>query len=359
MTIRCPRLDQLPPPPPGKTDWPWTEEAPQLPDTMPDGQPWPRLSIITPSYNQARFLEETIRSVLLQGYPNLEYIVIDGGSTDASVEIIRKYADWITFWESVPDRGQSHAVNKGLAKATGEFVAWLNSDDIYLPDAFRRAVSELCRRPKVALLYTDGLWINEVGRHLKIQTSGPHDARRLLTSSEYGIPQPTAFMRRAAMQSVGGLDETLHMAMDLDLWVKLALRYDLHYVAGKPIAALRFHTSQKTQTRVFEGWIADLYVFDRALHDPLCPLGVQVKGNRAYARLCRELALLYFRERRDLRHGLKYFMLAGRSHLSDTIYQTMYFLTVRTYRAVVPPPIQTLLRRMRGTEAARLADLGY
>lgn len=110
--MRCPTLSELPPPPPGKTGWPWTEESPQLPATMPDGNQWPRVSITTPSYNQGRIIEESIRSVLLQGYPDLEYLVIDGGSTDNSVEVIRKYKRWIAYWVSEPDRGRSRAIKK-------------------------------------------------------------------------------------------------------------------------------------------------------------------------------------------------------------------------------------------------------
>ena len=116
--MRCSTLAELPPPPPGKTGWPWTEESPRLADMMHDGQPWPRVSIVTPSYNQAEYIEETIRPVLLQGYPDLEYIVIDGGSTDGSVEIIRTYAPWLTYWVSEPDRGQTYAINKGWMRAT-------------------------------------------------------------------------------------------------------------------------------------------------------------------------------------------------------------------------------------------------
>ena len=124
-------LKQLPAPPEGKIGFPWNEEPPP----QYSAENLPKISIITPSFNQGQFIEETIRSVLLQGYSNLEYIIIDGGSTDDTLEIIEKYSDFITYWISEPDEGQSHAINKGLAKATGEVFNWLNSDDYYLPNA--------------------------------------------------------------------------------------------------------------------------------------------------------------------------------------------------------------------------------
>src|SRR5215469_2917833 len=118
--MRNARLADLPPPPAGHTGWPWTIESMPSPPARTDGSPWPTISIVTPSYNQGQFIEETIRSVLLQGYPALEYIIIDGGSTDQSVEIIKKYEPWLTYWISESDRGQSHAINKGFKRATGE-----------------------------------------------------------------------------------------------------------------------------------------------------------------------------------------------------------------------------------------------
>lgn len=129
-------LKDLPPPPAGKTGWPWTEQSQPLPEQMPNGSEWPRISIVTPSYNQGHFIEETIRSVLLQGYPNLEYIIIDGGSTDNCVEIIKKYEQYLAYWVSEPDRGQSDALNKGFNYCSGAIYAYINSDDLYLANAF-------------------------------------------------------------------------------------------------------------------------------------------------------------------------------------------------------------------------------
>src|SRR5687767_13410040 len=123
-------LKELPPPPSGKTGWPWTEQSPLLPAAMPDGRPWPRISIVTASYNQGLFIEETIRSILLQGYPNLEYVIMDGGSTDESVAIIKKYEQHLGFWVSEKDQGAADALRRGFEQVTGSILAYLNSDDV-------------------------------------------------------------------------------------------------------------------------------------------------------------------------------------------------------------------------------------
>jgi glycosyltransferase involved in cell wall biosynthesis len=134
-------LEHLPTPPPDKTGWPWTEESEYLSPLHPDGNGWPRISIITPSYNQGEFIEETIRSIILQNYPNLEYIIIDGGSSDNSAEIIRKYEEWIAYWVSERDRSQSHAINKGFDRCTGELVNWICSDDLLCKNALNQFAS--------------------------------------------------------------------------------------------------------------------------------------------------------------------------------------------------------------------------
>ena len=131
-------IDQLPAPPKGKKGWPWTVQTDLPKETMPNGEPWPRISLVTPSYNQGRYIEETIRSVLLQNYPNLEYVIIDGGSTDETLAILQKYEHWLTYWASEPDHGQSHAINKGFQRCTGTILNWLCSDDILLEESSER-----------------------------------------------------------------------------------------------------------------------------------------------------------------------------------------------------------------------------
>lgn len=229
--MRCPTLSELPPPAPGKTGWPWTEESPRQPDAMPDGRPWPRVSIVTPSYNQGQFIEGTIRSVLLQGYPNLEYIVIDGGSTDGSAEIIKKYEQWLAYWASEPDGGQSDAINKGFSRATGEILAWLNSDDRYEPCAVTEAVDVFLREPEVALVYGTWRCMDVTGR--VIENAGnpsDFDPREAISNFLCLIPQPSAFFKRFAVKRIGMLDPRLSYCMDFDLWLRIGLTFPVRKV---------------------------------------------------------------------------------------------------------------------------------
>jgi len=217
-------LNQLPPPPPGKTGWPWTVESTRLPQEQSSGQPWPKISIVTPSFNQGAYLEETIRSVLLQGYPSLEYIIIDGGSTDNSVEIIKKYEPWLTYWVSEPDSGQSFAINRGFAASRGVLLTWLNSDDYLLPDALY-IVAELYQPHLHASVFVGGgLLVNEYGGnpHCKVAAEDLSPESLLTWLDDFHFIQPSCFFTRDVWNSCGPLDETLHFAMDLDLWLKLS-----------------------------------------------------------------------------------------------------------------------------------------
>ena len=225
-----------------------------MPGTMPDGSPWPRISIVTPSYNQGRFIEETIRSVLQQGYPNLEYMVIDGGSSDESVEIIKKYAPWLTYWVSEKDRGQSHAINKGMARATGEIVAWLNSDDLYLPLALSRVANawELDKTHWLVGKIKTGEYlespdtkterISSSVSFLEVAAFWLVRERKLRT-----FTQPEVFLSRHAWNSISGLFEGLNILMDYHLWAKLsAVGYVPAYLP-KNLSFFRVHSTQKTR----------------------------------------------------------------------------------------------------------------
>jgi glycosyltransferase involved in cell wall biosynthesis len=227
--MRCPTVDELCPPPAGQKGWPWTEGSAPLPPTTPNGALWPKVSIVTPSYNQGLFLEETIRSVLLQGYPSLEYIVIDGGSTDGSVEIIRKYEKWLAHWVSEPDRGQSHAINKGFTKATGEIVAWLNSDDVYERRALQQAAQFLVDH-QVDMVYADSHIIDENGRRTGTTDSPTFHLADLLMDSF--VPQQAAFFQRQVTDVVGLLNESFNYAMDYDLWLRIANRFSVRKAPG-------------------------------------------------------------------------------------------------------------------------------
>jgi glycosyltransferase involved in cell wall biosynthesis len=204
----------------------------------------PLVSIVTPSFNQARYIEATIQSVLGQEYPRLEYLIVDGGSTDGTVEIIKKYEGRIGWWVSEQDQGQTDAINKGFARAQGDILAWLNSDDTYEPGAVAAAVQYLVEHPEVGMVYGDCNFINEEGRVIGKFGAAQTDYR-LLRQGYVHIPQQTMFFRADLWKQVGPLDPSFYFAMDYDLWTRLAARTTLKYVP-QTWANFRLHTSGKT-----------------------------------------------------------------------------------------------------------------
>jgi glycosyltransferase involved in cell wall biosynthesis len=213
--------------------------------TIPDGSSWPRVTVVTPSYNQSSFLEATIRSVLAQNYPNLEYIIIDGGSADGSIDIIKRYEPFLAHWVSESDRGQSHAINKGWQRSSGDILAFLNSDDLYLPGAIRASVGRLIREPQVDLVYGRAKVFDDTG--VLYETRPPrHDVRELLVCNY--IQQPTVFVRRDLVDRIGLFDEHLHYCFDYDYWMRAAAMANFGRLRAAT-AGVRLHAASKTGCR--------------------------------------------------------------------------------------------------------------
>ncbi len=242
-----PKPAQLPLVPAAKTGWPWTDACCD-PSRTSGERPWPRISVVTPSYNQGEFLEQTIRSVLLQDYPDIEYLIIDGGSRDNSPDIIRRYEPWLGYWVSEADRGQSHAINKGLQRATGDIVCWLNSDDYLAPNALLR-VGEFFRDHEA----TDVL----VGRAEILDANGrtvqTREAPQAMSGAVFidwsnnWFAQQGTFWRRRVHDRIGWLREELHYVMDMELWWRMFANGCEFAATHDVLGVYRWHDSAKCQ----------------------------------------------------------------------------------------------------------------
>jgi glycosyltransferase involved in cell wall biosynthesis len=248
--MRCPTIKELPAPPPGKISWPWTEESHRLDHTPSDGQTWPLISIVTPSYNQGQFIEETIRSVLLQGYPRLEYLIMDGGSVDQTINIIKQYGMFLGHWETGKDQGQSDALKKGFALATGDLLGWINSDDLLAPNAIGLIAKHWLDNNKPTVVtgqvvhLLDGKMDGE-----KIISKPKFNFDSLIRPwrlSPHQFQQLGSFFSRSAYDQSHGIDPSFHSAMDYDLYVRmLALDNRIVHIS-KILAYFRYHALSKT-----------------------------------------------------------------------------------------------------------------
>jgi len=221
----------------------------------------PLVTIVTPSYNQVSYLEGTIRSVLEQDYPNIEYMVIDGGSTDGSLEIIQRYAQRLAYWVSEPDCGQTDAINKGFNRAKGEVLAWLNSDDVYRPGAVAEAVRYLHDHPQAGMVYGNADYVDDAGQVIGWFPAAQTDYKRLRRGYVH-IPQQAMFFRSRLWRMVGPLDPTFYFAMDYDLWVRIAAVTPIHY-HPYTWAAFRLHGDAKSLKAAERCWPEMIRVHQR------------------------------------------------------------------------------------------------
>lgn len=261
-------LQDLPSPPQNKTGWPWTEQSEPLSAKMPDGSEWPRISIVTPSYNQGEFIEETIRSVLLQGYPNVEFIIIDGGSTDSTLEILLKYENYIAYWVSEPDAGQADAINKGFRRATGDLIGWQNSDDYYYPQAFMYAALSSINYKDFDVLYGSRDFLNLQGDG--ILTEDHHMSEFNLDKM---IPNTTmsnqsTFFRNRIFADGNFIDHSFHHCMDHEFfWRLIFQRYKFMFVPEIK-GCYRLHSDCKGR-QLDNNWLLDTVRICQRVYDNL------------------------------------------------------------------------------------------
>jgi glycosyltransferase involved in cell wall biosynthesis len=260
-----------------KTGWPWTEETD--PDLYDSSFSWPKLTIVTPSYNQGAFIEQTIRSVLLQNYPNLEYIIIDGGSTDNTIDIIKKYSPWLSFWQSEKDNGQSHAINLGFSLASGEYRAWINSDDYYLKNVFHTVVEKFLSA-KVNFVYGYGYNYHVKTDRFELIKINP------LLDYFIRIPslvQPSCFWNKSIHQPV---NEGLQCSLDYELWLRL-VKGQSRKMIRKPLSVANVHADAKTSDpKMKVAWDKDhLYICSPDAHGPVYDWNKRVFLHKIYNRL--------------------------------------------------------------------------
>ncbi len=267
--MKCPTLDDLPPPPPGARGWPWTKESETISNGPDHDRDWPRISIVTPSYNQGQFIEETLRSILLQGYPDIEYIVIDGGSTDDSASIIEKYSPWLSYWISEPDNGQPHAINKGLERCTGEIVAYINSDDTYLKNTFSRVARAFRSDPAPNWVIGACYVIYDRDHPQRCDIPRFTDDLEAWYGRRCGLPQPSTFLSREIVTQNGFFEESLSHGFDHEYWIRLIISGNRPLLLNEAFASFKLHGAAKTSDGPTQ-FRRDLHQME-AMHDARLP----------------------------------------------------------------------------------------
>lgn len=274
-----------------KVGWPWNSKNIDLLDSITNDLSYPKITIVTPSFNQGEFIEETIRSVILQGYPNLEYMIMDGGSNDETVEIIKKYEPWLSYWESVKDKGQSHAINKGFNRATGEILAWLNSDDIYTENTLKYIAQKFAENPDILLICGDCYLGNREAKITGIKKPPEFTLEHFWTGGN--VPgQPAVFFRKQVIENVGNIDESLHYLLDWELWFRISLNLPKNLIMNvdKPLALARIWDEAKTSIAGIKAINERKNTLDKHKKD----LNTKSWYNKGYANLYKRYTLLHW-----------------------------------------------------------------
>jgi len=272
--MHCPTLKKLPPPPLNKTGWPWTEESIPLPEVMSDGSRWPKLSVVVPTYNQGSYIEQTIRSVLLQGYPNYEYIIIDDGSTDNTPQILKKYETFITYSIRQDNRGAASALNRALQIVTGDWIAWQDSDDYYPSNHFRIFAENLKNLNNADIVYGAIECINEENKFLRnYPVINPFTIENLLPYPQIG--HQSLFFKRKIFDESNFFNETFYHVMDLDFFLRLALKgYRFCFLKGM-LGYYRTHPASMSSTQF---WVQEgSRIYTGLLSNPTISLSLRKK----------------------------------------------------------------------------------
>lgn len=252
------QLADLPPPPPDRSGWPWTEAAPALADRA-----WPTISIVTPSFNQGDYLEETIRSILLQGYPSLQYLIIDGGSSDKTRDVIAKYAPWIDYWVSERDAGQADAINKGLARCTGEIFQFINSDDYLAPGALAAVARAMEGHDAVAGTVID---FDSAGVRTPLVSRGLRPANFIRRPDDYLYHQPGVWLRTALVKALGGFEVRWRYKFDWVFQLRYCERWPRVAYIDDILVYFRLHHTSKTVSEGLGFWEEELVARDLLAH---------------------------------------------------------------------------------------------
>ena len=239
----------------------------------------PLVSIVTPSCNKGPYIEETLLSIRNQTYKNIEHIVIDGGSTDETLSILKKYSP-VLVWVSEPDKGQSDAINKGWRIAKGDIIAYLNADDTYLPNAVEIAINFFLKHPETAMIYGDGIFSDEKGKFLMNFTAGEFKLKNLVFCKN-NILQPAVFLRKTVFETIGDVDADLHLAMDLDYWIRTGLRYKVNYIPQQ-LATAKIYLDAKSSAQMHKYVMEYEHILEKLFSNPQLPPDIKLIEKDAF-----------------------------------------------------------------------------